>query len=84
MRNCRCITVLSMVLHSHEPNAYKFLQTSVGIEMWRQGASQKLFRTMNFIGLSMSAAMSRTQVDRLIINHDAVILAQKKLIEVYL
>ena len=83
LRNCRMGMILSLVLHSTAPSKYKFLQATIGVEFWRQGCTQKIFQTLNYLGLSLSKGSSRGRVDKLILSHDEKVTKAKANIEVY-
>lgn len=70
------------VLHTAYHRAFKFVQTTLGVDMWRQGSSQKLSKTLNLLGLCLSADATRNHVDRLSHMCDHSILTWKAEIKV--
>lgn len=42
-----------------------FVQAAMGVQLWRQGATHKLFATLNHYGLSLSVNAARGHVDRI-------------------
>ena len=58
------------------------LQSTMGVELWRQGTSGAAFKLLNFLGLSQSVPAARSNVDRVSKDYDDEIVLWKKNIEV--
>ena len=54
--------IVASIIFSHNPKS-RLLQTLMGIELYRQGSSQKLYRVLNYLGLSLSNDASRSHAD---------------------
>ena len=67
----RFSSIASVAMHSRSHKKYKFMQQSMGVQLWRQGASEKIFRTLNNYGMTQSKAAARSAVDKLGSQHDA-------------
>lgn len=80
--NCRFVVLVALSLHSHAPRRYKFIQQTIAVEFWTQGASEKVFHTLNYVGLCSSRGAARGLVDKLVTDHDADVCAVKTMIEV--
>lgn len=74
--------ILAVVLHSQNPRVYQMFQKTMGINLWRQGASQQLFQTLSNMGLTMTAVTARATVDKLTAEHDGVVTKWKMQIQV--
>ena len=74
--------MVSVMLHSFHPMKYKLVQQSIAIYLWRQGASHDLFDLLSLFGLSQTAVSARTAVDRLIKDHDKVVVSWQSNIQV--
>ncbi|XP_071490821.1 uncharacterized protein [Diadema antillarum] len=61
--------ILAIVLYTKCP-IYKFVQSCIGIELWRQRVSHKVFTTLNHMGISQSADTARRNVDIIGKKHD--------------
>ena len=48
-----------------------FVQGVMSLQLWRQGASSKVFETLNHYGVSQGKVSARGHVDRIGANHDA-------------
>ena len=66
--NARQGTIMSIVLFTHNHLKYKYRQSMFGVELWRQGASQSLFRTSIFWGISQSITAARHHIYQLILD----------------
>ena len=74
---------LSMaLLFTERRETNNFIQTCMGIELWKQGCSQKVIQTMNHMGVSLGIKSSRTAVDILRLGHDESIKEWKQNAEV--
>ena len=51
----------------------KFVQCIIGVELWRQNASHKLFRTLNHYGVTQGVDAARGQAARLGASHDLLV-----------
>ena len=65
LRNCRLGNLASQVLFCRAPRLYKFVPSLVGVDMWRQGASNKLVQLQSQLGLSLSLPSIRGVVDHI-------------------
>ena len=62
--------MLSTILFKRRPRKFKFIPACVAVEMWRQGVSHKVFKTLNHMGISLSVSAARSHVDNLARHHD--------------
>ncbi|XP_014667906.1 PREDICTED: uncharacterized protein LOC106809356 [Priapulus caudatus] len=74
--------MLAVALHKKSPKKFNFVQQSVGVELWRQGAPHKVFRTLCHMGISQGVGGARNNVDRLGAEHDQQLLLWKQNLEV--
>ncbi|XP_041467682.1 uncharacterized protein LOC121418046 [Lytechinus variegatus] len=61
--------------------SYKFVQSCVGIELWKQRVSHKVFKTLNHMGISQSVGAARHNVDIIGKQHDKELWNWKKSLE---
>ena len=54
---------LSVALHTASPRKVKFIQANIGVDLWRQGASQKTYKMLSMLGICQSANAARRHVD---------------------
>ncbi|XP_066264517.1 uncharacterized protein [Branchiostoma lanceolatum] len=71
--------MLSMALYSNKQ--VKFVQAGLSVQLWRQGCPQKIFTTLNALGISQSLKSARGQVDRLRLGHDKQLKVWKEDVE---
>ena len=57
-------------------------QAVMAVELWTQGASHKLFTSLNHLGVSLGVNASRSYVDTLAQEHDKQLMKWKADIEV--
>ena len=74
--------MVSVALFSHAPLKYKFLQHSMAIYLWRQGATHDVYEVLSMLGLTQSSVSARSGVDRLIMEHDQTVKDWQKNVEV--
>ena len=74
--------LVAIPLYSTSPKVYKFMQSTIAVEMWREGASGKLYRFFNFLGMCQGADAARAHVDVICAGHDNAIKLWKRRIEV--
>ena len=70
--------ILVIMLFTKAPRTHRFVQVAMAVQMWRQGASQKLFSTLNHYGVTQSSPGAQSHVDRLGQHHDHALLQWKK------
>ena len=68
--NARKGLIFSIMLHSQKPRQFKFIQMVMGVELWRQGASHKLYELLNFLGISQGVDAARSHTDKLSDGYD--------------
>ncbi|XP_071500137.1 uncharacterized protein [Diadema antillarum] len=73
--------MVAIGMFSQAPRIFKFVQTCMGIELWRQGVSQKVFKTLNHSGITINANTVRLHVDVVAQNHDQQLKEWKKTVE---
>ena len=83
MRQARVGIILSVIFFTLSPYKYKFWPEIFGVELWRQGTSEHVFQTLNFIGLSQSISSARVKVDIFCVGFDNEIQLWKKTIQVH-
>ena len=66
--NQRLGMALAIALFSSSERA-NFLQKCIGIELWKQGCSQKVIKTMNHMGVSMGVKATRVAIDKMRLGH---------------
>ena len=81
LRDCRMGHVLSIVLFSNAPRVYRFLPSVIGVDMWRQGASEKLMQLFHQMGCCVSSPAARSHVDNLTKEYKEDLKVVKKDIE---
>lgn len=74
--------MMSIQLYTHAPKVYKMTQSTLGVELWRQGASGATFKLLNFLGVSQSVQAARGNVDKVSKTYDQEIVDWKENIEV--
>ncbi|XP_071478800.1 uncharacterized protein [Diadema antillarum] len=79
--NRRLGQMVAIGLFTNRPRIFKFVQTCMGFELWRQGASTKVFRMLNYSGICLSIAAATGYVDSLTENHDEKLKEWKKTFE---
>lgn len=57
-------------LYSHKPWLYKLVPQMLGVECWREGASEKLVCLLHDLGMVCCSETSRTRVDAIALNYD--------------
>ncbi|XP_030852129.1 uncharacterized protein LOC100893251 [Strongylocentrotus purpuratus] len=62
--------LLSTILYQRSRKKYSFVQGCVGIELWRQRVSHKVFLTLNHMGITQGVQASRNKVDVISKSHD--------------
>ena len=65
LKKTRMGFIVSNILFTNSPRVYKTAPSFLGVEMWTQGASQKLITVTNKLGASLSASASRSAVDNI-------------------
>ena len=80
--NTRMVSVIAIALYTRSPGRQNFLQKAIGIDMWRQGASQQLYGTFNLFGLSQMCNAARNNVDKITLISKEKILIWKNEVEV--
>lgn len=73
--------ILSMLMYTHNPQKFHFIQGLCGVQMWRCGASDKLFRSFNKLGLCQSSNTVRKLIDKFCAETDAELLKWKEEVE---
>ncbi|XP_035687479.1 uncharacterized protein LOC118423433 [Branchiostoma floridae] len=68
--------ILSVALYSNK--RVRFPQACMGVQLWKQGCPQKVFATLNSLGVSQSVQAARSQVDRLRLGHDSEVKVWKQ------
>jgi hypothetical protein len=81
LRENRLGTMLSAVLFNNAPEVYKLVPTIFSLDLWRQGASERTFRVMNRLGITLSAIQTRQAVDDIAKDYDAFVKAWKQRVE---
>ena len=51
------------MLSTTAPKFYKFVNSAIGVELWRQGTSHAMFKLLQRIGITQSVAAARSYVD---------------------
>ncbi|XP_072171792.1 uncharacterized protein [Diadema setosum] len=82
--NRRLGQMVAIGLFTNRPRIFKFVQTCMGFELWRQGASTKVFRMLNHSGITLCIATATAYVESLTENHDEKLKEWKKTFEVTL
>ena len=82
MLSARIGLVMAISKFSIKPSHYKFFQTCMSLQMWRQGASQKLFSAMSHLGISQGSKAARRVVDVIRQEHEETLKMWKEGIEV--
>ena len=82
MRVARLGMGLSVILHSLYPRRYKFIQSLMGVELWRQSSTQKTFNIMSVLGLSQCHRSTLQHVDSFCLEHDEKLKMWKENIQV--
>ncbi|XP_071487607.1 uncharacterized protein [Diadema antillarum] len=79
--NRRLGQMVAIGLFTNRPRIFKFVQTCMGFELWRQGVSTKVFRMLNHSGICLSIAAATGYVESLTENHDEKLKEWKKTFE---
>ena len=72
----------SVLLYTTAPQRAKFVQAVNGVNMWRQGCSEKMFNSMCGDGVSQTLPSARGHVDNLRRGHNKQVKEWKQKIEV--
>ncbi|XP_072170943.1 uncharacterized protein [Diadema setosum] len=70
--------MLAIALHARNRRRYKFVQAAMGIELWRQRASQKVFGILNGLGISQSKTTMKTYANSIVQEYDKKLLTWKE------
>jgi hypothetical protein len=73
--------MLSALLYSNAPAVYKTVPTIYSLDLWRQGASERTFRILNRLGLTLSAIQTRAAVDNITADYDSYVKEWKNRVE---
>lgn len=72
---------MAIVLYWKANKLYKFVQSAVGLELWRQGCSAKAFQLMHQFGVTQGVAAARAHADEVGKDYNKDILTLKGSIE---
>ena len=64
-RAARIGGVVSTILYSHSPSTYSMVASIIGVQLWLEGASHRIFRTLNYLAVSQGVDAIRSHVDQL-------------------
>ena len=78
----RTSMAMSIALFTGINSKHSFLQSVIGVEMWREGCPSKMFKVMNGLGVSQSSLSSRQRIVRLKDDHDKEVKLWKEQVEV--
>ena len=73
---------LGVAVYSMNPQKFKMWQTVLGVNLWKDGVSQKAFKALNRLGLCQSKDAARNRVDKIVEASDRVIQSCKHSLEV--
>ena len=73
--------VVSIALYTRS-HRNTLVQSVIGVEMWREGCSKKLFKIMNSLGVSQGIIASRQNIVSLQDDHDKEVKLWKGQVEV--
>ena len=73
---------LGVAVYSMNPQKFKMWQTVLGVNLWKEGVSQKAFKALNRLGLCQSKDAARNRVDKIVEASDRVIQSCKHSLEV--
>lgn len=74
--------LLSTILYQRSRLRYSFVQGCVGIELWRQRVSRKVFVTLNHMGITQGIQASKSKVEEISKSHDKQLWEWKRTTEV--
>ena len=75
-------TLINIALFTKKPRKCKFLAACMSVQLWRQGASHKVFKTLNAVGISLGVDAARGRVDRLGATYNKKLLNWQHAVEV--
>ena len=65
--------LMAIVLFTRAPHEHNMVQCAMGVQMWRQGASDKMFTILNHYDVCQSKQSAHGHVDRLGQHNDEVL-----------
>lgn len=74
--------LLAQILYNRAPLTYKFVQSGVAVDLWRQGCSKKAFDMLHKFGVTQGPSAARSNVDKVVEGFDNAILEIKRNVEV--
>ena len=75
---------LGVAAFSMNPQRFKMWQTVLGVNLWKEGVSQKAFNVLNRLGLCQSKDAARSRVDKIVEASDQALQSCKHSLEVRL
>ncbi|XP_038069432.1 uncharacterized protein LOC119738598 [Patiria miniata] len=81
VRDKRLGIILAVIFYTRVPRKYNFVQGAIGVELWRQGCSKKLFQALNHLGISLGRQTSRQHVDQLATDQDNCLVKWKSAVQ---
>lgn len=82
LRQCRLGNLASTILYSHSPWLYKLVPQMLGVECWREGASEHLTSLLHDLGMVACSETSRTRVDAISLTYDHELKVWRQEVEV--
>ena len=73
--------VMTIPLYTYNPREFKIVQALTGVQMWRCGASEKLFRSFNHLGICQGTAATKRNVDTFCAESDSDLIEWTRQIE---
>ena len=69
--------ILAIIFFTRAPKKWNCVQAIMGVELFKQGCSQKMFASLNHLGITQSVDTARGHVDQMARYHDAHVLKWK-------